>query len=459
MSIRKLTAEEIAAKAKKDADKRIVTPVATDAYKTAMGVAALEDAINANESGQLKFVSPYADTFRIKTPEMPISDVYQPKTLDEIRNTTTPVGNVGGSAGDVDTAEKEEAIVPTESGNNVMLDDKIDPNIVPSTKDVIGSAFMANLIKDLGYTEEQKKADERRKKAAQWVAVAQMLGDSLGALGNVINVGHGAVSQTMEPGALKAGTATYQLDQDIRAAQEKARKAQYDAILKKYEMEWEKEKADRLQSDSDRKHDETVRHNKAVEEISRLGAENAANSHKVAMYNAETSRLNAGTAARNASVNEAEERRKAEQYNKQHGDRKFLIGDQWVNIPKDKWEGVVGSIYNSLPEEVRKVYETQVTDELGIKKETRKAPTIAVMDAAVRQYAQDPAVMKAILKAAGIKTEGVGAKKDKRDKENTSTNNTEPPIQAYSAPADEWGSQWRRRAGLDTTDFSQFKRK
>jgi hypothetical protein len=167
--------------------------------------------------------------------------------------------------------------------------------------------------------------------------------------------------------------------------------------------------------------------------------------------------MNADTASRNAAVNEAEERRKAEQYNKQHGDRKFLIGDQWVNIPKDKWEGVVGSIYNSLPEEVRKVYETQVTDELGIKKETRKAPTIAVMDAAVRQYAQDPVVMEAILKAAGINTED--QKKNKREKENTSTDNTEPPIQAYNSPADEWGSQWRRRAGLGTTDFSQFKRK
>lgn len=309
------------------------------------------------------------------------------------------------------------------------------------------------------WTKEDEEAAAKRKKAAQWILAAQMLGDSIGALSNVYWTGKGANAMKFEPGAQKAAAATYQLEQDIREAREKALKAQYDATLKKYELEMEKNKADRAQADADRKHEETVRHNKAVEGISRLGAENAANSHDVAMYNAETSRLNAGTAARNASVNEAEERRKAEQYNKQHGDRKFLIGDQWVTIPKDKWEGVVGSIYNSLPEEVRKVYETQVTDELGIKKETRKAPTIAVMDAAVRQYAQDPVVMEAILKAAGMIAEEVDPKKEERGKENTSTNNTEPPIQAYSAPADEWSSQWRRRAGLDTTDFSQFKRK
>ena len=266
-------------------------------------------------------------------------------------------------------------------------------------------AFLTQLASQ--YSDEDRKADEKRKKAAQWILAAQMLGDSIGALSNVYWTGKGANAMKFEPGAQKAATATYQLEKDIREAREKAAKAQYDATLKKYAMEMEKAKADREQADADRKHEETVRHNKATEDISRLSAENAAKSANTAMYNAETSRMNASTASRNASVNEAEERRKAEQYNKQHGDRKFLIGDQWVNIPKDKWEGVVGSIYNSLPEEIRKVYETQVTDELGIKKETRKAPTIAVMDAAVRQYAQDPAVMEAILKAAGVKVEEI----------------------------------------------------
>lgn len=300
-----------------------------------------------------------------------------------------------------ETLEKEETL-PNSLATEKKEDEKKKSDL----------AFMDEYWKSL-YSDADREADEKRKKAAKWITAAQMLGDSIGALSNVYWTGKGANAMKFEPGAQKAAAATYQLEQDIRNAREKAAKAKMDATLKKYEMEMEKNKADRAQADSDRKHEETVRHNKAVEEISRLGAENAANSHKVAMYNAETSRLNAGTAARNAAVNEAEERRKAEQYNKQHGDRKFLIGDQWVNIPKDKWEGVVGSIYNSLPEEVRKVYETQVTDELGIKKETRKAPTIAIMDAAVRQYAQDPAVMEAILKAAGQKVEAANTEAPK----------------------------------------------
>lgn len=298
---------------------------------------------------------------------------------------------------------------PVEKGqvevNSPDLVDKIDPNVVKTPQEVVKDAKEAQAFSDYVnsiYSQSDYEADEKRKKAAKWITAAQMLGDSIAALGNSYFTAKGANAMKVDPGVQKAAASTSQLEQDIRNAREKAAKAKLDATLKKYEMEMDKAKADRAQADSDRKHEETVRHNKAVEEISRLGAENAANSHEVAMYNAETSRLNAGTAARNAAVNEAEERRKAEQYNKQHGDRKFLIGDQWVNIPKDKWEGVVGSIYNSLPEEVRKLYETQVTDELGIKKETRKAPTIAIMDAAVRQYAQDPAVMEAILKAAGV---------------------------------------------------------
>lgn len=343
-----------------------------------------------------------------------ISHTEQPKGLDAINISsdgvveTTPGAASSEEIKTTPTNGLKVVPIAEEKSQEVKLDNKIDPNVAPSIDSIYLANAFNNYVNSI-YGEDQRIADEKRKKAAKWITAAQMLGDSIGALGNVYWTGKGANAQKFEAGAPKAAAATYQMEQDIRNAREKAAKAKMDATLKKYALEMEKTKADRAQADSDRKHEETVRHNKATEDISRLSAENAAKSANIAMYNAETSRLNAGTAARNASVNEAEEGRKAEQYNKQHGDRKFLIGDQWVNIPKDKWEGVVGSIYNSLPEEVRKVYETQVTDELGIKKETRKAPTIAVMDAAVRQYAQDPAVAEAILKAAGINPEGASA--------------------------------------------------
>ena len=450
--------------------KNISTIPAVDEYekRRARGLAAVEEAMAANKvvkENQNGLVDPYKDQFAVNLPKSNEIDYTQSNADRVIKDyQDAELARV------VNSMEPEQESAPVVDENVPIIDEtleyeapteemkKFEEEKKEEEKKKSDLAFMDEYWKSL-YTDADREADEKRKKAAKWITAAQMLGDSIAALGNSYFTSKGANAMKVEPGAQKAAAATSQLEQDIRNAREKAAKARYDATLKKYEMEMEKTKADRAQADSDRKHEETVRHNKAVEEISRLGADNAAKSHKVAMYNAETSRLNAGTAARNASVNEAEERRKAEQYNKQHGDRKFLIGDQWVNIPKDKWEGVVGSIYNNLPEEVRKVYETQVIDELGIKKETRKAPTIAVMDAAVRQYAQDPAVMEAILKAAGVKVEEADPKKEEIEKENTSTNSTEPPMQAYSTPAEEWGSQWRRRTGLGTTDFSQFKRK
>lgn len=444
--------------------KNMSTIPAVDEYekRRARGIAAVEEAMAANnvvKENLNGLEDPYKDQFAVSLPKSNEIDYGNVNNLvDNYRRES--MNNLFHEKKDAPVIHDDVPIIDTTVVNELPTEELVQFEQEKKEEEELKSdlAFMDEYWKNL-YTDADREADEKRKKAAKWITAAQMLGDSIGALSNVYWTGKGANAMKFEPGAQKAAAATYQLEKDIREAREKAAKAQYDATLKKYQLEMDKAKADREKADADRKHEETVRHNKATEDISRLSAENAAKSANTAMYNAETSRMNAATASRNASVNEAEERRKAEQYNKQHGDRKFLIGDQWVNIPKDKWEGVVGSIYNRLPEEVRKVYETQVTDELGLKKETRKAPTIAVMDAAVRQYAQDPAVMEAILKAAGIKAEEADPKDNKREKENTSTDSSETPIQAYSAPADEWGSQWRRRAGLDTTDFSQFKRK
>jgi hypothetical protein len=87
-----------------------------------------------------------------------------------------------------------------------------------------------------------------------------------------------------------------------------------------------------------------------------------------------------------------------------------------------------------------------------------KNPSLADMLAAIGTYGNEETA-KEIMKLAGVKVEEVDPKKDERGKENTSTNNTEPTIQAYSAPAEEWTSQWRGRAGLEETDFNQYKRK
>lgn len=300
MGDKKLTPEEIA---RRDALKT-VTPAAVQAHNDAVGTATLDNAVAAAQGAA---------------------------TNTEV----TPVGNVGGSAGDVDAAEKEATVVATK-GNAA------DGTSVGSVK--TGADFMSKYIDDLGYTEEQKRADERRRKAAQWVTVAQMLGDSLGALGNVINVGHGAVSQTMEPGALKAGAATYQLDQDIRAAQEKARKAQYDAILKKYEMEWEKEKADRAQANADRAYELQLKN---------FNADEAWRAQQQKNYEAETS-------TKNEQWQKEYELRKntvTAELNKMERENKpfrFNAGNEYVDIPREYInEQSVGAIFQMLPDDIK----------------------------------------------------------------------------------------------------------
>jgi hypothetical protein len=97
------------------------------------------------------------------------------------------------------------------------------------------------------YSQSDYEADEKRKKAAQWVTAAQILGDSLAALGNVYWTGKGAAPQQLSPGTGKAAAATHQLEQDIRNAREKAAKAKVDATLQMFKMKMdEKRYADEL---------------------------------------------------------------------------------------------------------------------------------------------------------------------------------------------------------------------
>ena len=114
------------------------------------------------------------------------------------------------------------------------------------------------LVNDM-WAKEDEEAAKKRQKAAKWITAAQMLGDSIAALGNSYFTAKGANAMTLNPGAPKAAAATYQLEHDIRNARDKAAKAQYDATLKKYEMEMRKADSDRAQANADRAHEENVR--------------------------------------------------------------------------------------------------------------------------------------------------------------------------------------------------------
>ena len=341
---------------------------------------------------------------------------------------------------------------------NPDIVDKIDPNIVKSPMEVVKDAKEAQMFSDYInslYSQSDYEADEKRKKAAQWVTAAQTLGDSLAALGNVYWTGKGAAPQQLSPGAGKAAAATYQLEQDIRNAREKAAKAKMDATLKKYEMEMQKEK----DAKADKRYKEQQAETKAYREQQQRNWDKqfAAN---------EQSRLDA--LARQAKEDEKWEKTYKLQQDRENRLNKdenkpemFLLDEGWVSVPKKKWNDTeVAAVYAKIPAEIRESIEKVVTDE-GYGKTTSKSikPTPQQMRQWIGEYKHLPEVANAIRRLAGVTVEKVDSKEDKREKENTPTNNTEPPIQAYNAPAVEWGSQWRRRAGLDTTDFSQFKRK
>lgn len=133
---------------------------------------------------------------------------------------------------------------------NPDIVDKIDPNIVKSPMEVVKDAKEAQAFSDYVnsiYSQSDYEADEKRKKAAPWVTAAQILGDSLAALGNVYWTGKGAAPQQLSPGTGKAAAATHQLEQDIRNAREKAAKAKVDATLQMFKMKMdEKRYADEL---------------------------------------------------------------------------------------------------------------------------------------------------------------------------------------------------------------------
>lgn len=311
-------------------------------------------------------------------------------------------------------------------------------------------AFLTQLASQ--YSDEDRKADEKRKKAAQWILAAQMLGDSIGALSNVYWTGKGANAMKFEPGAQKAATATYQLEKDIREAREKAAKAQYDATLKKYELEMQRQDKKQAQENWQKTFDANeayrAQQQKNFEKTEARLAEQA-------RLNAENEKIRIDIAKQNANI----QLKNALDKNKPYP---MAVNGEIYEIPIKKVnEQIIGSIFAKLPEDVRMSAGSPRYGKDSMNNTVivgYNNPSLADMLAAIGTYGNEETA-KEIMRLAGVKVEEVDPKKEEREKGNTSTNNTEPPIQAYSAPADEWGYQWGRRAGLDTTDFSQFKRK
>lgn len=299
---------------------------------------------------------------------------------------------------------------------NPDIVDKIDPNIVKSPMEVVKDAKEAQAFSDYVnslYSQSDYEADEKRKKAAQWVTAAQILGDSLAALGNVYWTGKGASPQQLSPGTGKAAAAATQLEQDIRNAREKAAKAKMDATLKKYEMEMQRKKDEQTQANWLKTFDANeayrAQQQKNFEKTESRLAEQA-------RLNAENEKIRIDIARQNANI----QLKNALDKNKPYP---MAVNGEIYEIPIKKVnEQIIGSIFAKLPEEVRMsagqpIYGTDLGGNPII--EGYKNPSLADMLAAIGTYGNEETA-KEIMKLAGVtgeKVEEVDPKEDEREKE------------------------------------------
>lgn len=223
------------------------------------------------------------------------------------------------------------------------------------------------------WSKEDEEAAEKKKKAAQWITAAQMLGDSLTALGNSYFVAKGANNMGASQGAAKAAEATSKLYQDIREARERAAKAKYELEKARKEWEYRKEKDKQAQDNWQKTFDANGAYR----------AQQQKNFEKTEARLAEQAKIN------------AENKNKPEM---------FLLDEGWVSVPKEKWTDTeVAAVYAKIPKEIRESIEKVVTDE-GYGRTTSKSikPTPQQMRQWIGEYKHHPEVADAIRRLAGV---------------------------------------------------------
>ena len=272
-----------------------------------------------------------------------------------------------------------------------------------SSAPVDNLSFFTDYIKKVGYTEDDRIADEKRKKAARWITAAQALGDSIGALGNVYWAGQGANAQQVAPGAAAAGAATYQLAQDIRNAQQKAAEAELAATAKRYDMEWQRKvHEDNLALELDKMRQSAEQFDKTYQ----AGREDASWGKEYKKQTLELEReIAKSTEERQKKALELEYNKHAldkKKYNAATGKVEFYFDGQKMSMPYNFVEKNVPNIYGKIPAELRAKYESVVTkDHTGTS--TRPiAPNAEMMMAAITEYSHLPEVSNALRALAGL---------------------------------------------------------
>lgn len=265
---------------------------------------------------------------------------------------------------------------PVIDENIEIIDNTLEEEAIPSENEKKAAekdplSFLTDYAKSL-YSEDDRIADEKKKKAAQWILAAQMLGDSIGALSNVYWTGKGANAQKFEPGAQKAAAATYQMDQDIRNAREKAAKAQMDAALKKYELEYRKSRdekqdvKDAAAEDYRNKMFEYAKSKDAAEAAAKAATETRLAEESASRIANDKKRTD--IAVKNAQI-------AWEEYEKQN--KPYELTDasgNTISISKDKMDSdaFVAGAYSKLPDEVRAQFDKYEKQSDGILETTAR---------------------------------------------------------------------------------------
>ena len=245
------------------------------------------------------------------------------------------------------------------------LETEIDTSIVKETpKEVVKEAKDADewskYINSL-YSESDREADEKKKKAAKWVLAAQMLGDTFSALANSYYTSKGANAMTAPSGSQKAAEAAGKLEMDIRNARKTAEKEKMDAMLKKFDMDMKKENLKlareqmaQTQSNADRAYQLSVDQFEYKKTQDALAQQNwqTMNQQQLEQWNKNY---------------ELEKKKLAQQWartNAENAGIEIQVGDGFVTIPKKRInEATIGKIYDMCDEKLKDksgkpIYET-----------------------------------------------------------------------------------------------------
>lgn len=250
------------------------------------------------------------------------------------------------------------------------------------------------------WSKEDEEAAEKKKKAAQWITAAQMLGDSLSALGNSYFVAKGANNMGASQGASKAAEATSKLYQDIREAREKAAKAKMDATLRKYQMELQRKKDEQAQENWQKTFDA----NEAYRAQQQRNFETTeARLAEQARLNAENEKIRIDIAKQNASIQLKNTLDKNKPY-------PMAVNGEIYEIPIKKVnEQIIGSIFAKLPEEVRMSAGSPRYGKDAMNNSVivgYNNPSLTDMLAAIGTYGNEETA-KEIMKLAGVKVEEI----------------------------------------------------